>query len=212
VPAPVLVVDNYDSFVYNLVQYLGQLGADPVVRRNDDLDLADVERLSPAGIVISPGPGRPESAGVSVPLIKAFADRFPILGVCLGHQSICYAFGARVVRAPELRHGKTSELSHDGRGIFEGLPLPLTATRYHSLVVERETLSADMEVSAWADDGTIMGIRHTRLPVNGVQFHPEAVLTAGGHRLMANWLNSCGVPEAMAAAAALVGPLAPVDA
>ena len=203
VAATVLVVDNYDSFVYNLVQYLGQLGAEPVVRRNDALDLADVDALAPAGILISPGPGRPESAGVSVPLVKTFAGRYPILGVCLGHQAIGYAFGAEVVRAPELLHGKTSELSHDGRGIFAGLPEPLTATRYHSLVVQRESMGDDLEVSAWAQDGIVMAIRHRRLAVDGVQFHPEAVLTAGGHRLLANWLVACGVVEAQAALASV---------
>jgi para-aminobenzoate synthetase component 2 len=205
VTATVLVVDNYDSFVYNLVQYLGQLGVEPVVHRNDALDLADVEALNPAGVVISPGPGRPESAGVSVALVGAYAGRYPILGVCLGHQAIGHAFGARVVRAPELRHGKTSELSHDGRGIFAGLPQPLTATRYHSLVVERQSLGEELEVSAWAEDGTVMGIRHTRFAIDGVQFHPEAVLTEGGHRLLANWLATCGVTTAMAALATVAG-------
>lgn len=203
--ATVLVIDNYDSFVYNLVQYLGQLGAEPLIRRNDALDLAEIETLDPAGIVISPGPGRPEAAGVSVALVGEYAGRYPILGVCLGHQAIGHAFGARVVRAPELRHGKTSELSHDGRGIFRGLPLPLTATRYHSLVVERESLGDELEVSAWAEDGTVMGIRHTRFAIDGVQFHPEAVLTEGGHRLLANWLASCGLTTAMSALATVAG-------
>jgi para-aminobenzoate synthetase component 2 len=204
----VLVVDNYDSFVYNLVQYLGQLGADPVVRRNDELSPADVEELRPSGIVISPGPGRPEDAGISVPLIRALAGQAPILGVCLGHQAIGFAFGANVVRAAQLLHGKTSQVSHDGRGIFEGLPEPLTATRYHSLVVERETLGDDLEVSAWAEDGTVMGLRHKSLPVDGVQFHPEAVLTEGGHRLIANWLHSCGFGRALVSVPA--GPLTAV--
>ena len=203
--ARVLVVDNYDSFVYNLVQYLGELGADPVVVRNDALDLADVERLAPMGAVISPGPGRPEDAGVSVPLVREFAGRFPLLGVCLGHQAIGYALGAQVVRAPELLHGKTSEVHHDGRGIFEGLPQPLTATRYHSLMVDRASLPGDLEVSAWAVDGTIMGLRHKTLAVEGVQFHPEAVLTAAGHRLVANWLALCGLPEALNVAALIPG-------
>lgn len=197
--ARILVVDNYDSFVYNLVQYLGQLGADPLVRRNDALGLEDVEGLAPSGLLISPGPGVPEDAGVSVPLVKAFAGRFPILGVCLGHQAIGHAFGARVVRAPELVHGKTSLVSHSGEGIFAGLPNPLTVTRYHSLVVERMTLGPDLMVTAECVDGTVMGIRHRHLPVEGVQFHPEAVLTDGGHRLLANWLSACGFPEAMAA-------------
>jgi para-aminobenzoate synthetase component 2 len=206
VAAKVLVVDNYDSFVYNLVQYLGQLGADPVVVRNDELSLGDIEEMRPCGIVISPGPGRPEDAGISVALVRAFAGRTPILGVCLGHQAIGAAFGANVVRAAQLLHGKTSQVSHDGRGIFEGLPGPLTATRYHSLVVERDTLGDELEVSAWAEDGTVMGIRHKTLAVDGVQFHPEAVLTEGGHRLMANWLWSCGLEEALSYVPA--GPLA----
>jgi para-aminobenzoate synthetase component II len=205
-PARVLVVDNYDSFVYNLVQYLGQLGAEPIVRRNDALELDEVAELGICGALISPGPGRPEDAGVSVPLIKAFAGQFPILGVCLGHQAVGYAYGASVERAAQLLHGKTSQVSHDGRGIFEGLPSPLTATRYHSLVVERDSLGSDLEVSARAEDGTVMGIRHKALPVEGVQFHPEAVLTAGGHRLLANWLASCGLGSALEAvpAASLV--------
>jgi len=197
VGARILVLDNYDSFVYNLVQYLAQLGADPVVYRNDRLELSDVEALAPDGILISPGPGRPESAGLSVPLVRAYAGRCPLLGVCLGHQSIGYAFGANVVRAAQLLHGKTSQVSHDGRGIFAGLPRPFTATRYHSLMVEPPATGSALEVSAWADDGTVMGLRHTRLLVDGVQFHPEAVLTEGGHRLLANWLASCGFPSAL---------------
>jgi para-aminobenzoate synthetase component 2 len=199
VVGPVLVVDNYDSFVYNLVQYLGQLGAEPVVYRNDALRLAEVEALRPAGILISPGPGRPEDAGLSVEIVRACAGRYPLLGVCLGHQAIGYAFGARVVRAAQLLHGKTSQVSHDGRGIFEGITVPFTATRYHSLMVAPEGLGDDLEVSAWAEDGTIMGLRHKKLPVDGVQFHPEAVLTAGGHRLVANWLAVCGFSGALGA-------------
>jgi len=197
----VLVVDNYDSFVYNLVQYLGQLGARPIVRRNDEVTLEDVESMRPAGVLISPGPGRPEDAGASVPIVRELAGRLPLLGVCLGHQAIGYAFGAKVVRAAQLLHGKTSELQHDSRGIFEGLPLPLTATRYHSLVVDGSSLPADLEVSAWAEDGTIMGLRHKSMAVDGVQFHPEAVLTAGGHRLLANWLAVCGFARAKLAVA-----------
>jgi para-aminobenzoate synthetase component II len=208
VPSRVLVVDNYDSFVYNLVQYLGQLGAEPVVRRNDALTLDEVGTLGVCGALISPGPGRPEDAGLSVPLVTTFAGQFPILGVCLGHQAVGYAFGANVVRAPQLLHGKTSQVSHDGRGIFGDLPSPLTATRYHSLVVERDDLPDDLEVSAWAEDGTVMGIRHRSLAVEGVQFHPEAVLTAGGHRLLANWLASCGLEAALEAVPA--APLEPV--
>ena len=198
-PARVLVVDNYDSFVYNLVQYLGQLGVEPLVRRNDALALDEVGALGICGALISPGPGRPEDAGVSVPLVRTFAGQFPILGVCLGHQAVGYAFGASVVRAAQLVHGKTSQVSHDGRGIFDGLPNPLTATRYHSLVVERGSLGDQFEVSAWAEDGTVMGIRHKTLPLAGAQFHPEAVLTTGGHRLLANWLVSCGVRTALEA-------------
>jgi para-aminobenzoate synthetase component II len=199
VPARVLVVDNYDSFVYNLVQYLGQLGAEPIVRRNDALELDEVGALGVSGALISPGPGRPEDAGVSVALVRRFAGQFPILGVCLGHQAVGYAFGANVGRAAQLLHGKTSQVSHDGRGIFAGLASPFTATRYHSLVVERDTLGNDLEVSAWAEDGTVMAVRHKDLPVDGVQFHPEAVLTAGGHRLLANWLVACGLPGALEA-------------
>jgi para-aminobenzoate synthetase component 2 len=190
---PVLVVDNYDSFVYNLVQFLGELGAEPVVRRNDQTSLDEVERLGPAGILVSPGPGQPSRAGISEALIREFAGRVPVLGVCLGHQAIGEVFGGRIVRAPQLLHGKTSQVSHDGRGLFAGLPQPLTATRYHSLVVERQSLPGDLEVSAWADDGTVMGLRHRSVPVEGVQFHPEAVLTDGGHQLLANWLGSCGL-------------------
>jgi para-aminobenzoate synthetase component II len=199
VPARVLVLDNYDSFVYNLVQYLGQLGVGPIVRRNDELQLDEVAALGVSGVLISPGPGRPEAAGLSVPLVQALAGQVPILGVCLGHQAVGYAFGATVGRAPQLLHGKTSQVSHDGAGIFQGLPSPVTATRYHSLVVERDSLGDDLEVSAWAEDGTIMGIRHRRLAVDGVQFHPEAVLTEGGHRLLANWLAACGVEAALEA-------------
>ena len=199
VPARILVIDNYDSFVYNLVQYLGQLGAEPIVRRNDALELDEVGALGICGALVSPGPGRPEDAGVSVPLVRTFAGQFPILGVCLGHQAVGYAFGASVVRAAQLLHGKTSQVSHDGAGIFDGLPNPFTATRYHSLVVDRPTLGEQLEVSAWAEDGTVMGIRHKSLPVDGAQFHPEAVLTAGGHRLLANWLVSCGVRGALEA-------------
>jgi para-aminobenzoate synthetase component II len=205
VPAKVLVVDNYDSFVYNLVQYLGQLGAEPVVRRNDELGLDEVGTLGICGALISPGPGRPEAAGVSVPLVRSFAGQFPILGVCLGHQAVGYAFGAAVGHAPQLVHGKTSQVAHDGRGIFQDLPSPLTATRYHSLVVERDGLGEELEVSAWAEDGTIMGIRHKSLAVDGVQFHPEAVLTDGGHRLLANWLAFCGLGEALEAVPANLG-------
>ncbi|MGH9107379.1 MAG: anthranilate synthase component II [Acidimicrobiales bacterium] len=207
--ANVLVVDNYDSFVYNLVQYLGQLGAEPVVRRNDALDAADLEALRPVGIVVSPGPGRPEGAGGSVALVKAWAGRCPILGVCLGHQVVAHTFGARVVAAKEVLHGKTSAVAHDGRGIFEGLANPLRATRYHSLVVEQASVGGELEVSAWAEDGTVMGLRHRRLAVDGVQFHPEAVLTEGGHQLLANWLAACGLTLAFGALAETGGPAGP---
>ena len=187
--ARILVVDNYDSFVYNLVQYLGELGAQPVVRRHDQVDLAGVEELRPDGILISPGPGTPDEAGISCDLVRAQAGRRPVLGVCLGHQVIGAVFGGSVVRSAVV-HGKTSQVSHDGRGVFEGLPDPFTATRYHSLVVE-DPLPAELEVSARAEDGTIMGLRHRRHPLEGVQFHPESILTEAGHQLLATWLASC---------------------
>ncbi len=196
--ARILVVDNYDSFVYNLVQYLGQLGAEVVVRRHDAVGLPDVEGLAPDGILISPGPGRPEDAGVSTDLVRAWAGRAPILGVCLGHQVIGHVWGGRVVRAPVM-HGKTSTIGHDGRGVFAGLPQPLVATRYHSLVVEEEGLPPALEVTARSEDGTVMGLRHREAVVEGVQFHPESILTEAGHRLLANWLVACGAPEALAA-------------
>ena len=192
--ARVLVIDNYDSFVYNLVQYLGQLGADPVVHRNDDLDVASALGLDPDGILISPGPGRPEDAGISLELIGAAAERgVPVLGVCLGHQCIGQLYGGRVVRHAVM-HGKTSEITHDGRGVFRGLPDPLVATRYHSLVVEPTSVPAGLETSAWAEDGTVMGLRHRDLPVEGVQFHPESILTDSGHELLANWLATVPAP------------------
>jgi anthranilate synthase/aminodeoxychorismate synthase-like glutamine amidotransferase len=196
--ARILVVDNYDSFVYNLVQYLGQLGAEPLVYRNDGIDLDQARDLAPDGLLISPGPGRPEDAGVSCDLIAGLGPDTPVLGVCLGHQCIGQVFGGRVVRH-QVMHGKTSELSHDGRGVFAGLPDPLTATRYHSLVVAADSVPPVLEVSAWAEDGTVMGLRHQELPVEGVQFHPESILTASGHHLMANWLAACGRPEALEA-------------
>jgi anthranilate synthase/aminodeoxychorismate synthase-like glutamine amidotransferase len=202
--ARILVIDNYDSFVYNLVQYLGQLGAEPLVYRNDAIDLATARSLRPDGLLVSPGPGRPETAGVSKALIAEVAGSVPVLGVCLGHQCIGEVFGAQVVRAPVM-HGKTSSIAHDGRGVFTGLPDPLVATRYHSLVVEPASVPAELKVVAWAEDGTVMGVRHRTLAVEGVQFHPESVLTEGGHRLMANWLASCGQPGALAAVPAEVG-------
>ncbi len=202
--ARILVVDNYDSFVYNLVQYLGQLGAEPVVHRNDALTVAEALAARPDGVLISPGPGRPESAGISLDLIAAAAEAgVPVLGVCLGHQCIGQLYGGQVVRHAVM-HGKTSEVTHDGRGVFEGLPEPLVATRYHSLVVAASSLPAELEASAWAEeDGTVMGLRHRELPVEGVQFHPESILTEGGHRMLANWLAVCGqgevtVPEGVA--------------
>jgi anthranilate synthase/aminodeoxychorismate synthase-like glutamine amidotransferase len=202
--ARILVVDNYDSFVYNLVQYLGQLGAEPLVYRNDAIDVATAQALRPDGLLVSPGPGRPESAGVSNALIAALAGEVPVLGVCLGHQCIGEVFGGRVVRT-EVMHGKTSSISHDGRGVFEELPDPLTATRYHSLVVDAGAIPGSLEVSAWTADGTVMGLRHRELAVEGVQFHPESILTEGGHRLLANWLAVCGQPEALVAVPA--GPV-----
>jgi anthranilate synthase component II len=196
--ARILVVDNYDSFVYNLVQYLGQLGAEPLVYRNDAIDVPEALALQPDGVLISPGPGRPESAGVSNALIEELGPVTPVLGVCLGHQCIGQVFGGKVVRH-HVMHGKTSELAHDGRGVFSGLPEPLVATRYHSLVVEADSIPDVLEASAWAEDGTVMGLRHRTLPIEGVQFHPESILTDGGHRLLANWLARCGQPDALAA-------------
>jgi len=194
--ARILVVDNYDSFVYNLVQYIGQLGAEPVVYRNDGIDASTALSLNPDGLLVSPGPGRPEGAGASRDLISEFAGRVPILGVCLGHQCIGEVFGGEVVRH-QVMHGKTSEITHDGRGVFAGLPDPFVATRYHSLVVDRSGLPPALEVSAWTEDGVIMGLRHRELPIEGVQFHPESILTAGGHRVVANWLAACGQTEAL---------------
>jgi para-aminobenzoate synthetase component 2 len=193
----VLVVDNVDSFVYNLVQYLGQLGAGCEVRRADRLTVPEVARLDPAGILLSPGPGAPEQAGVCLDLIRTYAGRLPILGVCLGHQAIGVAYGATVARAPELLHGKTSLVHHTGTGVLAGLPDPFTATRYHSLAVREATLPDEIEVTGRTDAGVVMALRHRTLPVEGVQFHPEAVLTQGGHRLLANWLAVCGVPDAL---------------
>jgi anthranilate synthase component II len=189
VGARVLVVDNYDSFVYNLVQYLGELGAEPIVHRADRFALADVETLAPDAILISPGPGRPEDAGLSNAIIERFAGACPILGVCLGHQAIGQVFGGDIVRAGSVMHGKTSFIRHNGEGVFAGLPDPFEATRYHSLVVDRETFPAVLEITAEADDGTIMGLRHREHAVEGVQFHPESVLTVGGHQLLANFLS-----------------------
>ena len=185
----VLVIDNYDSFTYNLVQYLGELGGEVKVVRNDEITLEGVARLAPARVVISPGPCTPKQAGVSVPLIERFAGEFPILGVCLGHQAIGQAFGGRIVHAAQLMHGKTSAIHHDRRGVFHGLPDAFTATRYHSLAIDRASLPGCLEVSAWTDDGEIMGVRHKSLAVEGVQFHPEAILTEHGHALLKNFLG-----------------------
>lgn len=184
-----LMIDNYDSFTYNLVQYFGELGQEVVVRRNDEITLEDITRLNPARIVVSPGPCTPNEAGISVPVIKAFAGRIPILGVCLGHQSIGQAFGGRIVHAQELMHGKTSQVSHNNTSVFAGLPNPFRATRYHSLVIERASLPDCLEVTAWTEDGEIMGVQHKTLPIAGVQFHPESILTEHGHDLLANFLK-----------------------
>jgi len=188
-----LMIDNYDSFTFNLVQYLGELGAEIEVLRNDAASLEDLMERDVAGVVISPGPGRPEKAGVSIAVVKAFARLGkPVLGVCLGHQAIGEAFGGRIVPARTLMHGKTSPIHHDQCGVFEGLPTPLDATRYHSLVVEPDSCPTSLEVSARSPDGEIMGLRHRELPVEGVQFHPESILTPEGKRLLANFLSRCG--------------------
>jgi anthranilate synthase/aminodeoxychorismate synthase-like glutamine amidotransferase len=185
----VFVLDNYDSFTYNLVQYMGEMGAEMTIRRNDELTVDEVEALAPERILLSPGPCTPQEAGISIELIQRFADKVPILGVCLGHQAIGAAFGGDVVRAPKLMHGKTSEVKHDGKTIFAGLTSPMTCTRYHSLIVSEKNLPEDLEVSARTADGTIMGLRHRKYPVEGVQFHPESVLTSDGKRLIKNFLE-----------------------
>ena len=184
-----LMIDNYDSFTYNLVQYFGELGEDVTVIRNDEIDVAGIAALKPDHIVVSPGPCTPNEAGVSVPLIKEFAGKIPILGVCLGHQSIGQAFGGKIIRAKELMHGKTSMIQHTDVGVFNGLPNPFRATRYHSLVIERESLPDCLEITAWTDDGEIMGVRHKTMIVEGVQFHPESILTEHGHAMLANFLK-----------------------
>jgi anthranilate synthase component 2 len=184
----ILLIDNYDSFTWNLAQYLGELGAPPLVRRNDEISVADVERMRPARIVISPGPGRPEDAGISVETIRRLGASTPLLGVCLGHQGIGVAFGGAVVRAGELMHGKVSAIHHDGRGLFKGLAQPFQAGRYHSLVVADPVPDA-LEVSARTEEGTIMGVRHRTRPIHGVQFHPESVLTSAGRQLLRNFLE-----------------------
>jgi para-aminobenzoate synthetase component 2 len=185
----ILLIDNYDSFTYNLAQYLGQMGQNVEIRRNDRITLDEIEGLYPERIIISPGPCTPKEAGISVPLIQRFAGKIPILGVCLGHQAIAAAFGGRVVRAKKLMHGKTSEIKHDSKTIFRGLPQPFVATRYHSLIIERESLPRELEISAETDDGIIMGLRHRKMRVEGVQFHPESVLTDAGFQLLKNFLT-----------------------
>jgi anthranilate synthase/aminodeoxychorismate synthase-like glutamine amidotransferase len=194
----IVVIDNYDSFTYNLVQYLGEMTDDIRVFRNDELQAGDIARLRPQAVVISPGPCTPKEAGISTPIITEIAGGIPILGVCLGHQCIGAAFGGRIIRARQPVHGKVSEIRHDGRTIFEGLPNPITGTRYHSLIIDRETLPEVLEVSAELADGTIMGVRHRQVPIEGVQFHPESVLTAGGKDLLRNFLRLAGVETAAA--------------
>ena len=186
----VVVIDNYDSFVYNLVQYLGELGAEPIVHRHDVVTLAELQALEPDAVLVSPGPGRPEDAGVSNDAIRAFGEAgVPVLGVCLGHQCIGQVFGGSVVRAPRVMHGKTSEITHDGAGVFTGVSSPFTATRYHSLVVERDSVPDVLEITAETEDGLVMGLRHRELPIEGVQFHPESILTESGHDLLRNYLG-----------------------
>jgi para-aminobenzoate synthetase component 2 len=197
----VLVVDNYDSFVFNLVQYLAQLGADCTVRRNDEVRPADGRGYD--GVLLSPGPGTPERAGVCVDLVRECAGEVPVLGVCLGHQAIAVAYGGVVERAPELLHGKTSQVLHHGGGVLAGLPSPFTATRYHSLAVRPDSLPDELEVTGRTEGGVVMAMRHRDLPVEGVQFHPESVLTEGGHRMLASWLVTCGDPDAPARAVGL---------
>lgn len=194
VVAQVLVIDNYDSFVYNLVQYLGELGAEPIVRRNDECSLDELAAMEPDAVLISPGPGRPEDAGVSIEAIRRFGEHgTPVLGVCLGHQCIGGMYGGDVVRAPSVMHGKTSEITHTNEGVFSGLPVPFTATRYHSLVVDRATVRSPLVITAESEDGLVMGLRHTEFPIEGVQFHPESILTTGGHALLENFLNRARV-------------------
>jgi anthranilate synthase/aminodeoxychorismate synthase-like glutamine amidotransferase len=197
--ARLLMIDNYDSFTYNLVQYLAELGAEVDVRRNDAVTLDEVATLAPDGIVISPGPCTPREAGVSVPVVRRFTGRIPILGVCLGHQAIGAAFGGDIVRGPRIMHGKTSPIRHDGTGVFAGLSDPFDATRYHSLVIDPATLPATLARSAWTDEGEIMGVRHRSAFVEGVQFHPESILTLEGKRLLANFLSRLPVSDARTA-------------
>jgi len=200
--ARILVVDNYDSFVFNLVQYLGQLGAECTVKRNDEVAASEASNYD--GVLISPGPGIPEAAGVSIEMIKYCAENaIPLFGVCLGHQAIGVAFGATVSRAPELLHGKTSQVNHQGGGVLVNLPSPFTATRYHSLAVERDTVPPEIEITGSTDSGIVMSMRHTKFPIEGVQFHPESVLTEHGHQMLANWLTQCGDKDAQSKAVGL---------
>lgn len=195
----VAIIDNYDSFTYNLVQYLGELGAHTTVFRNDDLTAAELADMGPAAVVISPGPGTPDTAGISLEVVQTLGPTTPLLGVCLGHQAVGQAFGGRVVRAPTVMHGKVSRIHHSGRGLFAGLPDPIEATRYHSLVVERSSLPEDLEVTAWTDDGVVMGMRHRDHPVEGLQFHPESIATPHGKVLLGAFLERARVPVATAA-------------
>ena len=190
----ILVIDNYDSFTYNLVHYLNELGAETLVYRNDALSVEEALGLKPQGVLLSPGPCTPNEAGICLDLLAAAPDDLPILGVCLGHQAIGQAYGGQVVRAKAIMHGKTSQIEHTGKGIFAGLPNPVTATRYHSLSVERSTMPDVLEVTAWTDDGEVMGFQHKTKPVHGVQFHPESIATEGGHAMLANFLKLAGVP------------------
>jgi para-aminobenzoate synthetase component 2 len=202
VATKILVVDNYDSFVYNLVQYLAQLGAECTVVRNDEVEASEAKNYD--GVLISPGPGTPERAGISIAMIKYCAEKnIPLFGVCLGHQAIGVAFGATVSRAPELLHGKTSQVNHQGGGVLVDLPSPFTATRYHSLAVERDTVPPEIEITGSTDSGIVMSMRHTKFPIEGVQFHPESVLTEHGHQMLANWLTQCGDKNAQSKAVGL---------
>ena len=188
----IFVIDNYDSFTYNLVQYLGELGADVRVARNDAIDVSGIAAAKPEGILISPGPGRPENAGISIDVIDSLGDKIPVFGVCLGHQAIAEHFGGQIVQASTLMHGRTSEIHHKSQGVFDDLPSPLIATRYHSLIAERASFPKSLEVTAWTVDDEIMGLRHRELPIEGVQFHPESFLTEHGHAILHNWLKKIG--------------------
>lgn len=201
--ARILVIDNFDSFVYNLVQYLGELGAEPVVIRNNEMSVHEAAALQPDGVLLSPGPGRPEDAGILCDAILEFAGKVPVFGVCLGHQAIGQVYGGNVVRAPELLHGKTSQVIHEGAGVLSNLPSPFTATRYHSLAVEPATIGDQLEITGRTESGVVMSMRHKTLPIEGVQFHPESVLTEHGHKLLANWLTQCGDKNAQSKAVGL---------